>query len=175
MMICIISHKFLLDRHGQYALEYTLILGFAILVALSFLPMLNDFNELTICMATARSGALEGAEMDSFAYYPDEKFEYYLEEHPRLESCSKVVFVGIEYSKKGYDPVYQKTKVQIQIYASAPSIKYAQDRKCAGDRINYHVRKQICEAFKTEKIANIYYNPAFSDRYYFTTCDVKWV
>jgi hypothetical protein len=170
-----LENNILLDRRGQYSIEYILILGVAILISFSFLPMVNDFNELTTCMATARNGALLGAEMDSFGYYPGEKFEKYMEEHPRLESCSKVVFIRIEYRKKGYDPVYKKTKVQLTIFASAPSIKYARDRNCAGDRINYYARKSICEAFKTEKQTNIYYNPAFSDRYYFTTCEVVWV
>lgn len=167
--------NFLQERNGQYSIEYILILGVAIMISYSFLPMVNDFNELTTSMATAQSGALLGTEMDSFGYYPCEKFEQYMEEHPRLKSCSKVVFVRIEYRKMGYDPVYKKTKVQLTIFASAPSIKYARDRNCAGDRINYYARKSICEAYKTEKLTNIYYNPAFSDRYCFTTCEVVWV
>jgi hypothetical protein len=170
------SYKsFLLDINGQYTIEYSLILGVVILIAFSFLPIVYDFNELNTCMASARSGALRGAEMDSLAFYPEEKYEYYMKEHPRLKSGSKVVLVRIEYTNQGYDPIYQKTKIVLKIFASAGSIKYADDRNCIGDRINYYVRKSICEAFKTENLTNIYYNPAFSDRYYFTTCDVKWI
>jgi len=36
-------------------------------------------------MAAARSGALLSSEMDSFAIYPDEKFKYYMDKHPRLK------------------------------------------------------------------------------------------
>jgi uncharacterized protein (UPF0333 family) len=168
--------KYLLkDRNGQLSLEYILVMGVIILVVLSFFPYVYEINELNTCMAVARNGALEGALMDSFAVYSQDKYEFYMKEHPRLKSGTKVFIVKIDYEKLGFDSRYKKNKIKIRVYASASSLTNPEDRNCAGDRINYNVRKDICEAFKTENLTNIYYDPAFSDRYFFTTAEVNWI
>ena len=164
-----------MDFYGQYAIEYILILGFSILVAFSIIPMVYDINELNSIMAAARSGALLGTEMDSLAIYPYETFENYVEIHPRLKTGSKAIFIRLGYEKDGYDSAYRKNKIKLKIYASAPSLKYYDDKNCIGDRINYYVRKSVCDSFNTENLTNIYYNPAFSDRYYITTSEVEWI
>jgi hypothetical protein len=137
--------------------------------------MVYDINELNNIMAAAHSGAILGTEMDSMAIYPRETFENYVEIHPRLKTGSKVIYIGAEYEKGGYDQKYKRNKLKVKIYASAHSLKYYDDRNCVGDRINYYVHKSICDSFKTENLTNIYYNPAFSDRYYITTAEVEWV
>jgi hypothetical protein len=164
-----------MDFYGQYALEYILILGFSVLVALSTLSMVYDINELNTIMASARSGVLLGSEMDSMAIYPREKYDNYVEKYPRLKTGSKITFIRIVYEKDGYDPVYQKKKIKLKIFASVNSISKYDDRKCVGDRINYYVRRSICNSYKTENLTNIFYNPAFSDNYFITTYDVEWV
>lgn len=126
-------------------------------------------------MASARSGVLLGSEMDGLAIYPHEKFDNYIDKHPRLKTGSKVTLIGIKYEKEGYDQVYKKDKIKLKIYASAKSVYSYDDRQCIGDRINYYVRRSICKSFKTENLTNIYYNPAFSDNYFITTYDVEWV
>ena len=164
-----------MDFTGQYALEYILIFSICILVAVSTLSLVYDINELNTIMASARSGVVIGSEMDSLAIYPHETFDNYIIKHPRLKTGSKVTFKGIKYEKEGYDPVYQKDKIKLKIYASAISVYSYDDRQCIGDRINYYVRRSICKSFKTENLTNIYYNPAFSDNYFITTYDVEWV
>jgi hypothetical protein len=164
-----------MDLKGQFTVEYLLILGFSVLVVFSIIPYVYDANELNTCMAAARTGALEGFHMDSIAFYPDEKFRYYTDKYPRLKSDSKIVLIKINYTEMGYDKTYKKTKIILKIVASAPSLRYADERYCMGERINYHVRRSICKAFKTEYLSNTYYNPAFSDRYMFTTYAVDWV
>ncbi len=166
---------FLTDDKGQYSLEYVLLLGFGALIAFSFFPYVYEINELNTCMAAARDGVLLGTEMDSFAIYPDEKFKFYMENHQRLKTGSKVVFVRLEYQKEGYDPTYQRTKIKLKIFASATAVKKFEDRNCIGDRINYYARMSICKTFKKEHLTNIYYNPAFSDRYVITTSEVSWI
>lgn len=104
----------LIDDKGQYTLEYVLILGFGTLIAFSFVPYLSEISELNTCMATARNRALLGCEMDSFAIYPAEKLKEYMENHPRLKTGSKVVFVRLEYQNQGYDPSYHKTKIKLK-------------------------------------------------------------
>jgi hypothetical protein len=164
-----------MDFHGQYVLEYILILGFSILVSLSSLSLVYDINELNTIMASARSGVLLGSEMDGLAIYPPDTFNNYIEKHPRLKSGSKIIFIKIIYEKDGYDPVYKKKKIKLKIYASTRSVYNADDRECMGDRINYYVRRSICKSFNTENLTNIYYNPAFSDNYFITTYNVVWV
>lgn len=164
-----------MDEMGIYALEYILIVGFGVLISASVFYCIYDINELNTCMAAARNGATEGAFMDSLAIYPIDKYEYYTKRYPRLKSGSKVVIHEIRYENQGFNPVYNRTKIQLQVVASAPSIKYPEERNCLGDRINYYTRKAICECYKTENITNIYFNPAFSERYFFTTQEVQWV
>ena len=164
-----------MDFKGQFTVEYLLILGFSVLVVFFIIPYVYDANELNTCMASARTSALEGSQMDSIAFYPDESFRDYAEKYPRLKSDSKIVLIRINYTEMGYDKTYKKTKIILQIIASASSLRYADERYCMGERINYNVRRSICKAFKTEYLTNTYYNPAFSDRYVFTTYAVDWV
>ncbi len=164
-----------MDFKGQYSIEYILILGFSILVSFSILGMTFDINELNTIMASANTGALLGSQMDSFAIYPQETYKSYVENHPRLKTCSKIIFLHLTYVKEGYDPVYQREKIKLKIYASSTTVKNYDDRNCIGDRINYYVRMSICKSFKTENLTNIYYNPAFSDKYYITTSEVEWI
>ncbi len=163
------------DDHGQISAEFVMIIGVGIIVSLSIAHTAVEAMELNTFMAAARDGALEGCMMDSMAFYPSEKFKFYKEMHPRLKTCSKLVVVDIKWFNMGFDTQYQKTKIMIKIYASSSSHLNHGDRVCEGDRINYYVRKNICKAFKTENISNVYCNPAFSDRYVFTCCDVEWI
>lgn len=63
--------------------------------------------------------------------------------------------------------------MQLKIHASTPSID-PDDRGCVGDRINFYARKSISDVFNTQNLTNSLFNPAFSDRYVFTTADVVW-
>ena len=152
-----------------------MIIGIGIIVSLSIAYCAVEAIELNTCMAAARNGALEGCMMDGLAVYPSEKFELYTKSHPRLKTCSKIVIIGMKWIDQGYDQHYLKTKIKLKIYASASTFMDKNDRTSAGDRINYYARKNICKAFKTENLTNIYYNPAFSDKYFFTTFEVEWV
>lgn len=164
-----------LDIQGQISLEFILIIVISMITSLAFAQAGFKAVELNTCMAAARNGATEGCAMDNMAVYPSEKFKQYTENHPRLKTCSIIKIVSINWLDCGFDTKYHKNKLMIQIIASTPSNMDKWDRACEGDRINYYARKNICKAFKTENLTNIYYNPAFSDNYYITTYDVKWV
>lgn len=164
-----------MDQHGQMSAEFIMIMGFGIITALIFTQACLEAQELNICMSSARNGITEGIALDSLAVYPSEKFDSYTKNHPRLKTCSGVVYIGTKYSNLGYDNKYQKIKILIQIKVSASFQMNKAERDCEGDRINYYVRKSICKSFKTENLTNVYYNPAFSDHYYFTTSNVEWV
>ena len=164
-----------MDKKGQLTGEYLLIIGFSILISISIAYTASEIIELNTCMAVARNGAITGSYMDSLAFYPTEKFKEYTDKYPRLKSSSKVVFIKMYYTNEGFDKKYQKIKLKLKIVASAPSLKSDKEKTCAGDRINYYARKSICEAFKTEELTNVYYNPAFSSRYRITTAEVEWI
>ena len=165
----------MMDHHGQMSVEFILIMGFSIVTSIIVAQVCLEAVELNTCMSTARTGVTEGISLDSLAVYPSEKFESYTKYHPRIKTCSRVVYVGTKWINMGYDSKYQKTKILLQIEATAPSHMDKAERNCEGDRINYYVRRSICKTFKTENLTNIYYNPAFSDHYYFTTSNVEWV
>lgn len=163
-----------MDIHGQITVEFVLIIGIILPLVLGILSYMGQDIELAEAMASARSGAVEGANIDSFAIYPEDSFNNNNENHPRLLSPSSVVIKNIDYRDLGYNASYNKTKIQLRITASCPAVKY-QDRNPLGDRINYYARRRICECFGTSGQTNAAFNPAYSNRYAFTTADVLWV
>ena len=167
--------SFDMGARGQIPMELILILGFTFVFSLLFLSQVGEQNELNTALASARTGAIEGANMNSFALYPEETFKNYTSDHSSLTKPSTVRIIKVEYKNQGMNPHYKKEKIQIRVYASAPSVRTPAERNCLGDRINYHVRMSISQSFKTENLTNKLYNPAFSPRYVFTTGDVVWV
>ncbi len=163
-----------MDSKGQLPIEFLLVVGLSVMVLIPLTLGISDGGELNQAMSAARNGALQGAISDGLAIYPQESFRDYTSEHPRLLNPSGVKIVEINYLNQGFHQGYQKTKIQLRIHASAPSITDKTDRNCLGDRINFNVRKKISESFKTENLTNALYNPAFSSRYVFTTADVAW-
>ncbi|MBI5680912.1 MAG: class III signal peptide-containing protein [Methanobacterium sp.] len=163
-----------MDNKGQISLEFILVIAVIILIIVCIASFFGGENEITQAMAAARSGAIEGANLNSFAVYPKETFDDYTSKHPRLLSQSNVKIININYVNYGSNNTYNKTKIQLQITASAPSVNTKSDKNALGDRVNFYVRKSICESFGTSNLTNKVFNPAFSNRYVFTTADVKW-
>jgi hypothetical protein len=93
----------------------------------------------------------------------------------RLLNPSSVKIIKIDYTNQGFDEKYNKTKIQLKISASAPSVTDISDRNVLGDRVNFYVRKSICGSFSTPNQTNDLFNPAFSNRYVITTTDVIWI
>ncbi len=162
------------DVRGQYTIEFLIVVGVSLAIIIPLIISLADVNELNQAMTASRTGALEGALSDGLAIYPGDSFEHYETEHIRLLNPSSVKITKISYKNQGLSNAYNKTKIQLRIYASSPHIKDPKDRNCMGDRINYYARKKICESFQTENLTNSFYNPAFTDNYVFTTAEVRW-
>lgn len=162
------------DIQGQLPIEFLIVVGFSLLIIFPLAISLSDSNELNQAISASRVGALQGALSDGLAIYPDDAFKDYELEHLRLINPSGVKIIKIDYLNQGFNPSYQKTKIQLRIHASAPSITEKSDRNCLGDRINFYARKKICESFRTQNLTNAVFNPAFSDNYVFTTTDVQW-
>lgn len=163
-----------IDSGGQISAEYMMIAGFMLIVSCSVALFISTDSELTHAMAAARSGATQGIITDSLAIYPDESYKNYEKEHFRLISTSGVKIVQIKYKNEGYQPLYNRTKIQLHIYATSTHMN-STDLNCLGDRINYNARRSICEVFNTKDLTNSFFNPAFSGKYVFTTADVDWI
>lgn len=163
-----------MDYQGQISIEFMMIMATIPMMLLLMATFTCESSELTLAMAAARNGATQGASLDSLAVYPDQAFSNYSQKNQRLLLPSRVQILGIEYQNQGYNPVYQKTKIQIRAYASDPTLKTRDDKNCMGERINYYIRKSIAGTFQTDHMSNSVFNPAFSHRYYYTTADVKW-
>lgn len=165
-----------LDEKGQLTVELLLLISFALIAAIILANAIMDTNELNIAMISARNGALEGISSSGLAIYPKESYENYSKD-PKKQSLMKtknIKIVKITQSIKGKD-TFNKTRIQLKIYASSPHVKTKEEKESAGDRINYNVRKNIANSFKTENISNKLFNPAFSNKYSFTTANVVWV
>ncbi len=164
-----------MDFKGQISAEFIMLAGFMLVVSCSVGLYIFGESELTHAMAAARSGASEGLIADSLAIYPDQAFADYTIEHTRLISPSGVKIIKIDYIDQGFNTLYNRTKIQLRIYATCSERMNSTDLNCLGERVNFHARRSICEVFHTEDLTNSFFNPAFSDKYFFTTADVKWV
>ncbi|MEN4007265.1 MAG: hypothetical protein PQ964_07930 [Methanobacteriaceae archaeon] len=163
-----------MDKQGQISVELVLVVSFIMVVVLGITPFLSEDVELNQAMAAARSGAIEGANVNSFAIYPPDKFHEYTIENPRLLNPSNVKIVRIEHTYMGFNKRWQRHWYRLRIYASSPTLRPG-DRDELGGRINFYVRKRITESFGTACPSRPFYNPAFSNRYMFTTLGVRWI
>jgi uncharacterized protein (UPF0333 family) len=164
-----------MDTRGQISLELVLVVGLIFVIVMGIASVIGEDNELNQAMGAARSGAIEGANMDSFAVYPQDAFNNYTSGKSRLLGPTSVKIIKINYTNEGSNNTYNKTKIQLRITASAPSVTNSADRNSLGDRLNFYARKSICESFGTGNLTNSLYNPSYSNRYVFTTADVTWV
>ena len=165
-----------IDKKGQITVELLLLVSFALITIIILTNVILDSNELNIAMASARNGAFEGISSNGLAIFPKESYDNYSRD-PKKHSLMKrknIKIVKISQSIKGKDN-FNRTRIQLKIYASSPTIKTKEEKESVGDRINYNVRKSITNSFKTENITNKLFNPAFSKKYSFTTVNVVWV
>lgn len=166
--------SFIMEIKGQISVEFILLMGFMLIVTCAVAAYIFEDSELTYAMGAARSGAVEGVIADSMAVYPEESFKSYQQEYPRLISPSGVKIVKIDYAEPEFNSTYNRTKIQLKIYATGTNLDNEEQYRL-GSRINYYARKSICEVFNTQNLTNSAFNPAFSDNYYFTTAGVEWV
>ena len=166
----------MIDEKGQITIELLLLISFALITTLILSNAVMESNELNIAMASARNGALEGASSNGLSIYPKESYDNYSKD-PKKQSLMKtknIKIVKISQTIKGKDN-FNRTRIQLKIYASSSNVKTKEEKESMGDRINYNVRKSITNSFKTENITNKLFNPAFSNKYSFTTANVAWV
>lgn len=157
-----------MDTRGQISLELVLVVGLIFVIVMAIAGVVGEDNELNQAMGAARSGAIEAANVNSFAIYPESKTNEYIDSKSRLLGPTSVKIIRINYTKND-------TNIQLRITASAPTVTNAADKQSLGDRLNFYARKSICESFGTGNRTNALYNPAYSNRYMFTTADVTWV
>lgn len=163
-----------MDAQGQVSMELVFLTGFIMIIVVGITSYIGEDVELNQAMAAARSGAIEGANINSFAIYPEDAFDKYNKERPWLLNPGNVKIVRVDYKNFGFNATYNKIRIQLRITASCPILKN-HDKNPLGDRINYYARKSISKSFGTSSQTNIAYNPSFSNRYVFTTADVKWI
>ena len=165
-----------MDEKGQITVELLLLISFTLITAIILANIALDTNELNVAMTSARNGAFEGVSSNGLAIYPKESYDNYSKD-PKKQSLMRmksIKIVKITQSIKGKDN-FNRTRIQLKIYASSPDVKTKEEKESVGDRINYNVRKSIANSFKTENITNKLFNPAFSNKYSFTTANVVWV
>ena len=165
-----------IDKKGQITVELLLLISFTLIAAIVLANVVVESNELNIAMASARNGAYEGTFSNELAIYPKETYDNYSKD-PKKQSLLReknIKIVKISQTVKGKDN-FNRTRIQLKIYASSQDIKTKEEKESAGDRINYNVRRSITNSFETENITNKLFNPAFSNEYSFTTANVVWV
>ena len=164
------------DNKGQITVELILILSFIIIIIISITNIAGSANELNIAMIAAEEGASEGVSSNGLAIFPQDTYKNYSSniEKQGILNAKDIRIINIKRTVKGKD-AFNKTRIQLKVYASCPNIQTREEKESIGDRINYNMRKSIVKSFKSENISNKLYNPAYSDNYSFTTANVEWV
>ena len=165
-----------INEKGQITVELLLLISFTLITTILVANTIMDTNELNIAMASARNGAFEGISSNGLAIYPKETYDNYSKDPKKasLMRTKNIKIVKISQSTMGKDS-FNKTRIQLKIYAYSPDVNTKEEKESVGDRINYNVRKSIVNSFKTENITNRLFNPAFSNKYSFTTANVVWI
>jgi hypothetical protein len=163
------------ENNGQVSIEFILLIGISFVLVLSLAAILNSENELNIAMTAARNGAIEGANIDGVAIYPRNSFDDYVLNNQILTYPDSIKIIRIEKVNNGYHDVYNRTRIQLRVFASSSNLKETTDKNSVGSRINYYIRKSIANSFNTEHLSNNLYNPSFSKNYVFTTANVQWI
>ena len=165
-----------IDNKGQMTVELILLISFTLIATVILANAIIDSSELSIAMASARNGAYEGISSSGLAIYPKQSYDNYSSDYKKqsLMKTKNIKIIKITESMKGKDS-FNRTRIQLKVYASSPNIKTKEEKESIGDTINYNVRKSITNSFKTENITNKLFNPAFSNKYSFTTANVDWI
>ncbi len=144
-----------MDTKGQISVELLLLISFSLISAILLANAIIDANELNVAMASARDGAFEGISSNGLAIYPKESYDNYSKDFRKqsLLREKNIKIVNISQSIKGKDS-FNRTRIQLKIYASSPNVKTKEEKEAVGDRINYNVRKSITQSFKSENITN---------------------
>lgn len=163
------------DDKGQISAEYLILIGSMILIVMLSAVFVLSNEELTIAMAAAKNGAVEGLASSSAAMYSKDAYRDYSQSNPQLLHPYSVEIVNVSYEELGDDVNYEKKKIRFKVYAKTDDDFTKKDLTSIGDRINYNLRKSIAVSFNTTSSTNKLYNPVFSNHYVFTTANVKWV
>lgn len=155
-------------------IEYSFIAVVLLIFSYSLFSVVQHEHELSVALCAAKSGANLATTMNNYAVYPTISFDNYTEFKPELLSPSVTKIIKIEYKFKGYNERYKKFEIELQVYAHVNRLFNNHSLRSLGDRINYNVRKSICEVFGTGDKYE-YYDPAFSQNFVFITPEVKWV
>jgi len=163
------------DNKGQSSVEFLFLISFALVLVLLLANFLAEENDFSLAMTAARDGINLGVSEDKIAIYEESSYDKYTSNNIALTHPNAIKIVKIETVNRGYDSRYNRTSIQIRVFASSPSLVKNEDRVSAGDRITYNVRISITMTFNTSKLSNNLYNPCFSKYYVFTTSNVQWV
>lgn len=163
------------EDDGQISLEFIFIVSFTIILTIITLNFIAEESELNIAISSGKSGIIEGSLIDSSGIYPKSAYDDYIIDKKNLLKPNHIEINTIAIKSSEFDSKYNKTKIQLQVYASCENIKDKKEQDSLGDRINYNLRKSIANTFNTTNLTNSLYNPVFSKNYIFTTANVVWV
>ncbi len=103
-----------MDARGQISLELVLVVGLIFVIVMGIAGILGEDNELNQAMGAARSGAIEAANVNSFADLSSNAFDNYTSSKSRLLGTTSVKIIRIDYTDKGSNNTYNKTKFNLE-------------------------------------------------------------
>lgn len=156
-----------MNNKGQLTVEYILLLGIILIIIISSLNMILSESEKNTILTSAQIGASTGINKNGYAMYYNDTFNDYQKNYPLLLTPTEIKIIKIELYETD-----NKT-LELQVTAQTSSSLTNNEKNRMGSRINYYIRKSICETFG-KKAVNIYYDPAMSNNYVIKTRTVVW-
>lgn len=170
-----LKKNFIKNNNGQIAIEFLLIIGFSLILIISLANFLSYENDINVAIAAAREGIEIGVTNSRVAIHESDAYENYVISKNSILHPNSIKIIKIEIVDRGFDSRYNRTSIQLRIFASSPSISSNEDKVSIGSKITYQARKSITETFNTHNLTNNLYNPSFSKEHVFTTSNVQWI
>ncbi|MEA4957662.1 hypothetical protein SDC9_08624 [bioreactor metagenome] len=163
------------ENKGQGSIEFLFLISFSIVTVLLMANFLGNIYDFNLAILAAKNGINPGLNAGRISVLEESAYDKYKINNTVLIHPNSIKIVKIETINRGFDDRYNKTSIQIRVYASSTSLISREDMVSIGEKINFSLRKSITLAFNTNNLSNGLYNPCFSKKHLYTTANVQWV
>ncbi len=165
----------MLDNKGQITVEFLFLISLMVIIILATVNYAYRENEINMALNAAKSGAIEGAVVDSMSIYTINEYSQ-ISSNKQLIHPKNVKIINITYNYVGDYSSLNKPAIGIQITATSNQKLTSAEKSKMSQKINTRVRRSIVYTFANEGSSDegTYYQ-CYSDNYGYFTYDVIWV
>ena len=165
----------MLDNKGQISMEFLFLVLIVLIIIFTTANYVYHENELNIALDSAKSGALEGALVDSVSVYTINEYSQ-ISSNKQLLHPKNIKIINISYTYVGNYSSLIKPAIGIQVTATSNQRLSDAEKNKLSQKINTRVRRSIVYTFHNEDSTDVgNYYQCYSDNYAYFIYDVIWV